>query len=472
VKVPLFPWMYRSMMGQVTLLALLFLGGLVYWVGVRPLIGTADMRSTDPLQRTASEVGERLNAFIARRRDAPAGALRPEDDPVIREVLAANPGFRWYVRVDGAGYGTDDGATYFHRMRFDYLTEVREDPRYPAVCTQASKAVDEGEGLGYVSYHGCDDAVTYYEYSGIKTPISIDASLTPYYPKWVWDSSRGYMLAGLGMLLIFMLIISGNVIMIRRITALTRSFDPKHLDRQLPQEGLPSEVVPLVQAVNEMIKKVDEAQKRREFFLSTAAHEMRTPLTVLRTRLEMLADDPVKDKLVGDVGRLTTLSNQLLKLMSISGGRKLDTLVDLAGCCRRVVSEREPLAEMRGISIEVQTPKSAIRVLGDAGLLDVALANLVDNAISFSPDGGRVLVCLDEHGAIGVLDSGPGIAPAHMATLFEPFAKFPPNRNGHGLGLAIVKAVSELHGGTVSAANPVGGGAQFILALPLVRAEG
>lgn len=460
------------MMGQVTLLAVLFLGGLVYWMGVRPMVESMDRRSTDPLQRTASEVSTRLNAFIERTRNAPAEAAPLQDDPVIVEVQAANPGFRWYVRVDETGFGVDDGNTFFHRMRFDYLAQARADPRYPAVCTQASQAVDEGQGLGFVSYYGCDDKVTYYEYSGIKVPMKIDASLTPYYPKWVWDSSRGYMLAGIGMLLIFMLIISGNVIMIRRITVLTRSFDPKHLDRQLPQEGLPSEVVPLVQAVNEMIKKVDEAQKRREFFLSTAAHEMRTPLTVLRTRLEMLSDGPVKDKLVGDVGRLTTLANQLLKLMSISGGRKLDTLVDLAVCCRRVVGEREPLAELRDVTIELQTPRSAVRVLGDAGLLDVALSNLVDNAISFSPDGGRVVVCLDERGSISVLDSGPGIAPAHMATLFEPFAKFPPNRNGHGLGLAIVKAVSELHGGTVSATNPVSGGAQFTLALPLVGDEG
>nr|WP_257216231.1 HAMP domain-containing sensor histidine kinase [Stenotrophomonas sp. SbOxS2] len=220
-----------------------------------------------------------------------------------------------------------------------------------------------------------------------------------------------------------------------------------------------------------MIKKVDEAQKRREFFLSTAAHEMRTPLTVLRTRLEMLSDEPLKAKLVGDVGRLTTLANQLLKLMSISGGRKLDTLVDLGAACRRVISEREPLAEIRGLRLDLQAGDAPVRVLGDPGLLDVAIANLVDNAMSFSPDGGRVLLEVRDTREVSVQDSGSGISLELLPTLFEPFAKFPPNRNGHGLGLAIVKAVADLHGGSVHADNAVQGGARFTLCFPPVQSQ-
>ncbi|WP_158255044.1 sensor histidine kinase, partial [Xanthomonas theicola] len=390
MKARALPWLYRSMMGQMALLALLFLGSLFYWVGIRPLVESAPMRSSDPLQSTSSEVTMRLSDFIDRARNAPADGIALERDPLLAQVKARNPDFRWYVRVGDAVFQSGKGQPLFRSLHFDALADSRATSAVPDACTQASRSLQDDKGIGYLSYFDCNGLLSYYEHTGIRTPLDIDASLARYYPKWVWDSSRGLIMTGAGMFLIFVLIVGINVIMIRRITAVTRSFDPKHLDRQLPEEGLPSEVVPLVQAVNEMIKKVDEAQKRREFFLSTAAHEMRTPLTVLRTRLEMLSDGPVKDKLVGDVGRLTKLANQLLKLMSISGVRRLDSLVDLATACRRVIAEREPLAELRGLRLELRGDGLPLRVLGDPGLLEVALANLIDNAMSFSPAGGRV----------------------------------------------------------------------------------
>ncbi|MCC4603057.1 sensor histidine kinase [Xanthomonas campestris] len=461
-------WMYRSMMGQVTLLALLYLGGLVYWFGLRPLLEIPWTGSGDPLPRTASEVSTRLSHLVERTRHAPQENVSLKDDAVLAQIKARNPGFRWYARVGDREFDSGDGELWFHSQHFDKLAALRADPTYPQVCSQTERDMRTPQGLGHLSYYDCEGVVSYYEYAGIRTPLDLDASLVPFYPKWVWDSSRGLMLTGAGMFVIFVLIVGINVIMIGRITAVTRSFDPKHLDRKLPEAGLPSEVVPLVQAVNEMITKVDQAQKRREFFLSTAAHEMRTPLTVLRTRLEMLADGALKDKLVGDVGRLTMLANQLLKLMSISGGRKLESLVDLGASCRRVIGERAPLAEARGVQLELRCGDGPVRVLGDPGLLDVAIANLVDNAVSFSPDGGRVEVGVSERAEVWVQDTGPGIAAEHLPTLFEPFAKFPPNRNGHGLGLAIVKAIAELHGGSVTAANVAQAGARFSLTLPPV----
>ena len=88
---------------------------------------------------------------------------------------------------------------------------------------------------------------------------------------------------------------------------------------------------------------------------------------------------------------------------------------------------------------------------GNAALVRVAVGNLLDNALSFSPPGGAVHVELDAAGLLTVRDEGPGIPPDKLIAVFEPFMSFPPNRKGHGLGLAIVTAVVDLHGGSVSA---------------------
>ena len=212
-----------------------------------------------------------------------------------------------------------------------------------------------------------------------------------------------------------------------------------------------------------MIARVDETQQKHNFFLSTAAHEMRTPLTVLRTRLEMLDEGRVKDKLVNDVRRLTSLVNQLLRLMRIGGPKSLNAEVDVVRCCERVVRERTSYAMELEVHLQFDSDVPSYIITGDEGLLEVAIANLVDNAVSFSKSGDTVRLAMYMSGNLVVTDSGPGIPEDKLNALFEPFAKFPPNRNGHGLGLAIVKAIAVLHEANVSAANRAGGGAEFTL---------
>lgn len=102
-------------------------------------------------------------------------------------------------------------------------------------------------------------------------------------------------------------------------------------------------------------------------------------------------------------------------------------------------------------------------LVGDADLVAVAIANLVDNALSFSEAGGQVVVSLDSDGVLSVRDHGPGIPESRLDVLFEPFVRFPPSRNGHGLGLAIVRAVATAHGAGLRAENAEGGGAVFTL---------
>ena len=212
-----------------------------------------------------------------------------------------------------------------------------------------------------------------------------------------------------------------------------------------------------------MLSRIDETQKQHNFFLSTAAHEMRTPLTVLRTRLEMMDEGNLKEKLIDDVRRLSHLVNQLLRLMRIGGPKNHEHDIDLVQCCQRVVRERHLLAETAGVKLSFEIEQSAVIIPGDEGLMEVAIANLVDNAVSFSSAGQTVELKVKADYSVSVRDHGLGIPDDKLANLFEPFAKFPPNRNGHGLGLAIVKAIAQLHNGNVSADNAEDGGARFTL---------
>jgi signal transduction histidine kinase len=212
-----------------------------------------------------------------------------------------------------------------------------------------------------------------------------------------------------------------------------------------------------------MIVRVDEAQRRQRFFLSAAAHEMRTPLTVLRTRLEIMDEGRLKDKLISDVRRLTDLANKLLTLMTISEAEEAMRETDLVTVTGRVVGERETVARRRGLDLVFEREVTRHIVWADAGLVETAIGNVIDNALSFSAEGQRVTVRLDKAGWVRVRDHGPGIPPEQIKDLFEPFTRFSTGRSGYGLGLAIVKAVIDRHKGLVEVTAPPGGGAEVAL---------
>jgi len=149
--------------------------------------------------------------------------------------------------------------------------------------------------------------------------------------------------------------------------------------------------------------------------------------------------------------------------MQIRNSQDLPDEVNLVATTREVVAERAPLAIDCGVDIELDSVPESLIVKGHRGLVGVAIANLVDNAISFSKAGDTLKVSVDSTGTVSVSDCGPGIPANELERIFEPFAKSPPNRQGHGLGLAIVRAVMTAHGREVSARNAYGGRAVFAL---------
>ena len=223
----------------------------------------------------------------------------------------------------------------------------------------------------------------------------------------------------------------------------------------IEEAGLPSEVRPFAAAINRLLLRVDRSMQAQRRFVADAAHELRSPLTALSLQAERLAEvplsEPARERLVTlrqGIARGRNLLEQLLSLAKAQAAPTVDAAaqpsVSLQHICRRVLEDLLPLAEARHIDLGMEGSSDAQVQASETDLLTVA-RNLVDNAIRYTPVGGKVdlSVSTDQHCAVlTVSDSGPGIAPEERERIFDPFYRTPGSGPvGSGLGLAIVKAV-------------------------------
>lgn len=256
------------------------------------------------------------------------------------------------------------------------------------------------------------------------------------------------------------------------VAARLSGIDPTRGIARLDSDAVPSEIAPLVAAVNESFDRVAAAFEHERRFLSDAAHELKTPIAVLRARIDGLSDRAVADRLAIDVDRLGRIVARLLTSARIEQGNVQMRPLDIRAIGRNVVAECAPLALAKPCEIEWQAGDAALPVMGDAESLAEALRNLVGNALRFSPRGGLIEVAAravdaDRQIMIEIKDRGPGLPPGKAAHVFTPFVSSAPSGSGHaGLGLAIVAAVARRHGGKAEAEDRPGGGAIFRLVLP------
>jgi len=223
---------------------------------------------------------------------------------------------------------------------------------------------------------------------------------------------------------------------------------------------------------------------RREF-VANVSHELRTPLTSVRALAEALAGGAAQDREAGprflgrimaEIDRLTLLVNDLLDLSAIeSGSAKLDMeAVPLGEVIDDVLTKFRPMADGRKIALRGNGPSvGALRAWADRARMTQAVANLVDNAIKYTQDGGTVSVDGEARNgmvAISVADTGIGIAPEHLPRIFERFYRVDRSRSrslgGTGLGLSIVKHIATSHGGDIEVNSVEGRGTRFSLLLP------
>lgn len=251
--------------------------------------------------------------------------------------------------------------------------------------------------------------------------------------------------------------------------------------RPIPVSG-DDELARLTQSFNTMLGAVAEAQERQRRLVADAGHELRTPLTSLRTNLELLlaADAPgapalsekdrseINDDVRAQLDELTQLIGDLVELAREDAGRTVWEPVDLG----EIVEQALDRARRRAGDLNFDVMVQPWRLIGDAGALERAVLNLLDNAVKFSPHGGTVWVRLgptgDGFAVLQVADQGQGIADEDLPRVFDRFYRSQEARTlpGSGLGLAIVKQAALRHGGEVLAGRTPEGGAVFTLRLP------
>nr|WP_249127524.1 HAMP domain-containing sensor histidine kinase [Bradyrhizobium lablabi] len=248
--------------------------------------------------------------------------------------------------------------------------------------------------------------------------------------------------------------------------AQARQIDIHQRGARLSAEYIPLEVVPLVNAINDALARLDEGYRRHQRFVADAAHELRTPIAILNTRLEALPAGSDKTRLLEDTARLSTLAEQLLDIQRLDQCRHPFGRVDLVAIAQSVAADLAPLAIAGGYELALDTAGESVEVIGDRSALERALTNLVQNAIQHGGRRGTISIHVGLPATIDVSDEGDGIPPEQRTLIFEPFYRLTPLDRGAGLGLNMVREIVRLHGGHVSVFDGPNGGACFRLALP------
>lgn len=241
------------------------------------------------------------------------------------------------------------------------------------------------------------------------------------------------------------------------------SIDAHSLGARLPKDDVVEELHPLITAFNSALARIDEEVNQRQRFFANAAHELRTPIAILQTRLEGISAGTDKSRLLLDVGRLAATAEQLLDMQRFAGVFSWAD-VDLVSLCETVVADCAPLAIDAGYAIEIKAMVKSFVVHGDRDSLERAVTNLVINAVEHGGGTGKILVEVGRDGAIEISDEGPGIPEYERGKVFEPFYRTRPKPTGAGLGLSIVRQIVLVHKGQVSIVQQAKG-ARFRLIL-------
>jgi heavy metal sensor kinase len=270
-----------------------------------------------------------------------------------------------------------------------------------------------------------------------------------------------------------------------RVAVAAQEIDVRTLERRLPVRGVGDELDQLVDAFNGTLGRLEHAVGEMRQFSAALAHELRTPLAALRGEIELASRTPEsspahRDRFASqmeEIDRLTRLIDQILTLARAESGqiRLTRVPVNLTDLAVSLVEQLEPLASAKSIDLRCERSPSVV-VDGDAGWLQRLLLNLVDNALKFTRENGRVVVRVTRDGdtaRIAVQDSGVGLSSADARQAFERFFRADPARSssiaGAGLGLSLVRWIAVQHRGTVTVQSRLAEGSTFTVTLPVGR---
>jgi signal transduction histidine kinase len=296
---------------------------------------------------------------------------------------------------------------------------------------------------------------------------------------------RNYSLGALGILFVASLgvgwVISGRVLApIDRITNVARDIQATNLSRRIELEGPDDELKRLAETFDGMLGRLDRAFAAQRRFVADASHELRNPLAIVQTNLDVALRPGDENGRIRDAAvvarratdRMARLVDDLLALARLEGPSRQRDLLDLDDLVRECCDELRAAAADRDVAIETESGRP-VCVVGDREELERALGNLLENAIRHTPAGGRVRLAVraqDGRAVVTVEDRGPGIAPEHQSRVFDRFYRVDAARSrdagGTGLGLAIARQIVEGHGGRLQLESEPGHGSTFTIELP------
>lgn len=272
-----------------------------------------------------------------------------------------------------------------------------------------------------------------------------------------------------------------------RMVATAAEITSSRLDRRLEAGDAHDELGRLAGTFNDMIERLQHSFEEVRRFTADAAHELRTPLSMMRTEAEVALRAPrsasrdalVFESLLEETDRLGRVVTQMLFLCredaGIATGDQRPVVID--DLIREVADHMRVAADEKGLTLEADARVEG-RVLGDPDRLRQVLFNLLDNAIKYTPSGGQVVIRGESsNGSVTIVveDDGVGVAPEHLSHLFERFYRVDSSRGdeteGSGLGLSICRAIAEAHGGRIRIESEPGRGAKAELTLPIAKGE-
>lgn len=453
------------------------LAGLLVLFGASVYVGLGHYLKrtlTDSLTKEAQQIGETLLVNISLSGEAyVVDEIKEHLAPEINGV---------FVRVTRA-----DGSTLYtsglpRNGSFDpaNVAEARGD------FTQASSRVERLPGSAELII--C--AVPFTSRDGNRFVIEAGAPL-----KQSESVLHGLLLTfAVGLPIVVAVAIGGGYVLMKRaltpvgeITRTAEQITSRNLSERLPEANTGDELEALSTALNRMIARIEHSFRHVNRFSADASHELRTPLTVLRGELEAIAQRPnlpldVRETIgsaLEETERLSKIVESLLAISRLDAGEALMTRerFDFADLVTSTADQMRLLAEDKQIALKCNAP-GRVEVEGDPHRLKQIVVNLVDNAIKYTSEGGKVeisAVALNGNAVLEVTDTGVGIPPESIPHVFERFYRVDKARSrqmgGAGLGLSIVKSICAAHQGRVGVESNEGEGTRFTVELPLANRQ-
>ncbi len=418
------------------------------------------LRSTarDLQHRSLHENAAMIGRYLSRRDDGGIALVLPPD---LDALFSKAYGRYGYSVVDASGRtlfsSLKDRKPVFDTDRRLADAEYLESKRGDVTVSGASIPMQIGDGMVWVQV--AQDME--------HRDVLIDDIVEEFFGRVGWITVPIL----LSLLIIDVSIFRRALSPLLKASELAEKIGPGRTDVRLPLEAMPREIKPLVQTINLALDRLERGYLVQRDFSADAAHELRTPLSILQARIDTIPDRQMAKELSRDIARMKRIVSQLLDIAELEGFMLAPhELADLRLVCVETAEFVAPLAVLEGKHILLEAPETPVPVRGNAEVLFRAVRNLAENAIKHTPKGSTVTIAVKEDGTVSIADSGPGIAASERAQIFQRFwRKDRRGSSGAGLGLSIVQRIMDAHRGDITVSNLSPQGCVFTLKFQSIR---